>query len=88
MAFLTDEEIAATQDTLREYMKRRKMIESEIMILREDIKTLDDEFKDKLDLKTFKLAQAVIKAKAKVAHKFTFDNFVDVMEQEGWGERE
>jgi hypothetical protein len=33
------------------------------------------------------LAAAVAKAKAKVSHKYTFENFLDVIESEGWFEK-
>jgi uncharacterized protein (UPF0335 family) len=87
MALQTQEDTQHELDTLRQYLKRRHVIESEIQTLKEDIKTLDDEFKDKLDIKTLRLAAAVAKAKAKVSHKYTFENFLDVIESEGWFEK-
>jgi len=87
MTLQTEEDTKHELDTLRQYLKRRHTIESEIQTLKDDIKTLDEEFKDKLDIKTLRLAAAVAKAKAKVAHKYTFDNFLDVIESEGWFDR-
>lgn len=84
MALQSEDDVTSELDTLREYLKRRQLIEGEIQILKEDIKVLDEEFKDKLDIKTLRLASSVAKAKAKVAHKFTFENFLDVLEGEGW----
>ena len=84
MALQSDEDVTGELDTLREYLKRRALVEGEIDILKEDIKTLDEEFKNKFDLKTLRLALSVAKAKSKVAHKYTFDNFLDVLETEGW----
>jgi cell shape-determining protein MreC len=72
--------------TLREYLKRRAVIISELQVLKDDLKQLDEEFKDKLDLKTFKLAATVTKANTKVAHKFTFEQYLDILEKEGWRE--
>lgn len=80
----TEEDVSVELDTLREYLRRRQNIENEIAILKEDLKNLNDEFKDKLDLKTVNLAASVVKAKSKVKHKFTFENFLNVLESEGW----
>ena len=84
MALQSKDDVSSELDTLREYLKRRQLIEGELQVLKEDIKTLDEEFKTKLDIKTLRLAANVAKAKAKVAHKHTFDNFLDVIEGEGW----
>lgn len=87
MALQTEDDVKTELDTLREYMTRLSRIENEIAVLRDDVKQLNEEFKEKLDLKTLKLAAAVAKAKARVAHKFTFDNFLSVIEDEGWMEK-
>lgn len=87
MALQTDEDVKRELDTLREFLKRQQRITSEIEVLRLDLKELNEEFKDKLDLKTLRLAVAVAKAKGKVAHKFTFDNILEVLEDEGWMEK-
>lgn len=87
MALQSEEDVKHELDTVREYLKRRQRIEDEISILKDDIKQLDEEFKEKLDMKTLKLALSVAKAKAKVAHKFTFEHMLDAIEQDGWFER-
>lgn len=87
MALQDDDDIKHELDTMRQYLKRRKVIEDEIGILKDDLKQLDEEFKDKLDMKTLKLAISVAKAKNRVAHKFTFENFLDTLEQEGWADK-
>ena len=87
MALQSDEDVTSELDTLREYLKRRALIEGEIDILKEDIKGLDEEFKNKLDIKTLRLASSVARAKSKVQHKFTFDNFLDVLETDGWADK-
>ena len=88
MTLQSENDVKSELDVLREYLKRRQVIEGEIQILKEDVKALDDEFKNKLDIKTMKLASSVAKAKSKVAHKHTFDNFLTLIEDEGWMERD
>lgn len=82
MALKTEEDSQNELATLREYLKRRRVIESEITILKEDIKTLDEEFKTKLDIKTVKLAIALTKTLDKVNHKYTFDLYADMIKNE------
>ena len=84
MAILSEEDTTHELDTLRSYLKRRQVVENEIQILKDDLKQLDEEFKEKVDLKSLKLAMSVAKSKARVAHKFTFENFLNVVENEGW----
>lgn len=86
MALQDEDDTKAELDTLREYLKRRQTIAGELQLLKDDMKELDDEFADKLDLKSLRLAFSVAKAKAKVAHKFTFENFLSTLEDEGWTE--
>lgn len=88
MALQTEADVETELGILRTYLKRRRVIEGELEILKEDLKALDDEFKEKLDIKTLRLASSVAKAKSKVAHKFTFDNFLEVLEDEGWMEKD
>lgn len=87
MALQTDEDIKNEQDTLRNYLKRREALENEIQILKDDLKQLNEEFKEKLDIKTLNQAFAVAKTMGKVAHKFTFDNFLSILENEGWADK-
>lgn len=79
----TDNDVKHDESTLREYLRRRHAIECDIAMLREDQKQLNDEFADKLDMKTLRLAIAVFKNQQKVAHQFTFETFMNVLEQEG-----
>lgn len=87
MALVTQEEMNHELETVRQYLKRRTLINSEIAVLKEDLKVLDEEFKEKLDMKTLKHALSVAKTRNKVAHRFTFDSFLEVLEDEGWVEK-
>lgn len=84
MALQDEQDVKHAETTLREYLKRRQVIENTIAIGRMDLKELDEEFKDKLDLKTLKIAIRVAKAQNQVAHKFTFENILNILESEGW----
>lgn len=63
----------------REYLDRKANIENEIATLQEDLKTLNEEYADRLDLKTLKKALQVTKIEASVIHKDTYDSMVEVL---------
>lgn len=61
-----------------------KYIENEISTLTEGRKTLFDEYKEKLDVKTLKAAMRVAKIKQGVVdRKDTFDTFMTVLDPDG-----
>lgn len=82
MALQSEEDVQNELATVREYLKRARLIKSEIKVLQEDLKELNEEFKDKIDMKTLKLAVTVVNATAKVAHKHTFESIVAELENE------
>lgn len=55
-----------TNDAAKELFDRYKSIENEIRLLQEDKKTLIDEFKDRVDPKTFKSALSAARAKSRL----------------------
>jgi hypothetical protein len=55
-----------TNDAAKELFERYKSIENEIRLLQEDKKTLIEEFKDRVDPKTFKSALSAARAKARL----------------------
>jgi len=65
---------------VNEFVDRYTTVENEISLLKEDQKTLVDEFSDKLDIKTLKQAIRAINIKKKVEHQDTFDTFVDILD--------
>jgi uncharacterized protein (UPF0335 family) len=73
VAELQPDELNELKTIVRDYYKRSKAIEQEIKDLREARNDLTDEFKNKLDLKTFNLVLRIIKAEDAVQHKDTFD---------------
>ena len=72
---LQPDELNALKALVQEYITRKESVEAEIETLKEDLKTLDDEFKEKLDLKTLKVVVRVLKLEAEVAHRDAYDTF-------------
>jgi hypothetical protein len=73
------DEINQLRLVLQEYLTRKQNILNEIDTLKGDLKTLDEEFADKLDIKHIKLAEKHFNVQANVTHKDTFDLFVEAM---------
>lgn len=62
------------------FMERYTNLDNEISMLKEDQKSLVDEFSDQLDVKTLRQAIRAINIKKKVEHKDTFDAFVEILD--------
>lgn len=52
-------------ESVKEYINKLEGIETEIGLLREDMKDLDAEYKEKIDVKAVKAAIRIVKIKAK-----------------------
>ena len=74
------DELGALKTLTEEFIGKLRMIENEIETLKEDRKEVVEEYADKLDVKTLAMALRVVKIKASVKHKDTFDNFLEVLE--------
>ena len=59
-----------------------KLIENEIQVLNEQKKELVEEYKEKIDTKTLKLAMRIIDIEKKVLHKDTFETFIEILHEE------
>lgn len=79
LSTLQPDEINALRDVVKTYVERKTNILNEIETLKEDLKTLDEEYVEKLDLKTLKLVESHFKIQEKVLHKDTFDLFVEAL---------
>jgi hypothetical protein len=64
-----------------EFVKRLKTVDQELETLKEDRSELIKEFKEKLDMKTFRLAMQSCKIQKKVENKDTFDSFCELIEE-------
>lgn len=81
VATMSPDERDALKVVVDEFMTRLKNVENEILMLKDDKKTLISEFSDKLDVKTLKACLQVIKIEAKVEHKSTFDLLMEVLQE-------
>lgn len=66
---------------VEEFMNRYDNIENELDLLKEDQKTLVEEYTDRLDMKTLKQAIRTVKIKKKVKHQDTYDAFCDILDK-------
>jgi uncharacterized coiled-coil DUF342 family protein len=76
---LQPDELHQLRATIKEYVDRRQNVLNEIDTLKEDLKTLTEEFSEKLDTKTMSLVEAHFKLQARVQNKGTFDLFVETL---------
>jgi uncharacterized protein (UPF0335 family) len=74
------DEINDLKAVAKEFIDRMTVIENEISTLKEDLKQLVEEYKDRLDIKTLNAALRVIKIKNKVQHRDTFDTFIEILQ--------
>lgn len=76
------ENLGDLQPIVRQFVDRMKTLEHEEVTLREAKKDLVEEFSQKLDTKTLKLALRFMDLKKKVQHKHHFDLFVELLERD------
>lgn len=81
-AELQPDELNLLKEVAKEFITRMKTIENEIDLLKDDRKELVEEFKEKLDVRTFQAALRVLKIERGVQHKHTFDTFLEVLKDE------
>lgn len=70
------------QPIVKEFVDRMKTLENEEITIREEKKSLVEEYSAKLDTKTLKLALRLMDLKKKVQHKHHFDLFVEILERD------
>lgn len=78
----TPDEINALKKLVGEFMTRLENVENEMETLKEGRKELIEEFAEKLDMKTLQMAIKQVKLQAGVAHKDTFDLFLEVLKDD------
>jgi hypothetical protein len=71
--------ITELEPILKEFVDKLKTVENEIDLLTTQRKELWEEYAEKVDTKTLKLALRVAKIKDKVEHKDTFDTFEEII---------
>jgi len=70
----------ATRETIKELVERLTLVENELKLLREDRKELLASYSERIDLKAFRAAWSVMKAKKRVDES-EFDQILDELEK-------
>jgi uncharacterized protein (UPF0335 family) len=79
VAHLQPDEINALRDLVKEVVGRIENIDNEMELLKEDRKTVIEEYSEKLDMKTLQAALKVIKIQSGVDHRDTYDLFLEAL---------
>lgn len=79
LAELQPDEINALRSLVKEFMLKIESIDNEIELLKQDRKEVIEEYQEKLDMKTLQAALKVVKIQQGVAHKDTFDLFLEAL---------
>lgn len=79
-ADLQPDELGALKALVKEFIGKLEHIDNEVQLLKDDRKELIEEYSDRLDMKTLKAAIRIVEIKQGVAHKDTFDAFLEVLE--------
>jgi hypothetical protein len=69
----------ADQTIIKELVDKLRNVDNEIKLLQEDRKALLEEYKEKLDLKAFKAALRIVKARENVDQN-ELENILDVID--------
>lgn len=80
VAIMQPDEVGALRNLVKEFVTKIEAIDNEIELLKGDRKEIIEEYTSKLDLKVLQAAMKVVKIKQGVAHKDTFDLFLEVLE--------
>ncbi len=79
IAILQPDEINTLRALVKEFVGKIENVDNEIELLKQDRKDLVEEYSEKLDFKTLQAALKVAKIQSEVAHKDTFDLFMEVL---------
>ena len=79
-AEMQPDELNALRSVVKEFVGKIENVDNEIELLKTDRKEIIEEYQDKLDMKTLQAALKVVKIKQGVAHKDTFDLFLEALD--------
>lgn len=79
VAELQPDELNALKALVKEFMTKVEAVDDEIELLKQDKVEIIEEYSDKLDMKTMRLALSVIKLQKKVVHQDAFDLFIEAL---------
>ncbi len=78
-ALMQPDELGALRKLVKEFIVKVESIDNEIELLKGDRKEIIEEYQDKLDMKTLQAALRVLKIQQGVAHKDTYDLFIETL---------
>jgi len=81
IAIMQPDEIGALRELVKEFVTRINAVDNEIELLKGDRKELIEEYSEKLDIKTLQAALKVVKIQNEVAHRDTFDLFLEALNE-------
>lgn len=81
IAIMQPDEIGALRELVKEFVTRINTVDNEIELLKGDRKELIEEYSEKLDIKTLQAALKVVKIQNEVAHRDTFDLFLEALNE-------
>lgn len=79
IAVMQPDEIGALRNLVKEFITKIEAIDNEIELLKGDRKEVIEEYQNKLDMKTLQAALKVLKIQQGVAHKDTYDLFIEAL---------
>jgi len=74
------DEVGALRTLVKEFVTKIEAVDNEIELLKGDRKEIIEEYSSKLDLKVLQAAMKVVKIQQGVAHRDTFDLFLEVLD--------
>lgn len=79
VAVLQPDEINALRTLVKEFVGKIESVDNEIELLKQDRKEIIEEYVEKLDMKTLQAALKVARIQSEVAHRDTFDLFLEAL---------
>jgi uncharacterized protein (UPF0335 family) len=79
VAHLQPDELGALRTLVKEFIGKIESVDNEIELLKGDRKEIIEEYTEKLDMKTLQAALRVLKIQQGVAHKDTYDLFLEAL---------
>lgn len=79
VAALQPDELNELKKLVSEYIRRKETVENEIATLKEDSKSLDEEYAEKLDVRTLAYVLRVLKIESKIEHKDAYDLYTEAL---------
>jgi len=74
------DEVNELRELVKEFVKKIETVDGEIELLKGDRKEIIEEYSDKLDMKVLTAALRVVKITQGVAHRDTFDLFLECLD--------